>query len=95
MIVLAKFVHLQLLVKNNDIAHLEKADSLIIDAINRLKKYPEVPRATVYLKDMNQFVEMNNVYDEYFGASKPARAAVEVCRLPKDVMVEIDAIAVK
>ncbi len=46
------------------------------------------------MKDMNHFVEMNKIYDEYFGASKPARAAFEVARLPKDVLIEIEAIAV-
>jgi len=55
LIVLARFVHLQLLLKSNDITHLEKADSLISDAINRLKKYPKVPRAAGYLKDARSF----------------------------------------
>ncbi len=53
-----------------------------------------VVKATVYLKDMNDFAAMNEVYAEFFGKSLPARAAVEVARLPKDVLVEIDAIAV-
>lgn len=51
---LSRFL-IKLLLKNKDMAHLEKADSLIRDAINRLKKYPEVPRATVYLKDAQAF----------------------------------------
>ncbi len=52
-----------------------------------------VVKVTVYLKDMNDFGAMNEVYSEYFGESKPARAAVEVSRLPKDVKIEIEAIA--
>ncbi|GAB6101687.1 RidA family protein [Thermococcus atlanticus] len=52
-----------------------------------------VVKVTVYLKDMNDFGAMNEVYAEYFGSSKPARAAVEVSRLPKDVRIEVEAIA--
>lgn len=53
-----------------------------------------VVKATVYLKDMNHFAEVNEVYGEYFGTHRPARSAVEVSRLPKDVWVEIEVIAV-
>lgn len=53
-----------------------------------------VVKCTVFLKDMNTFTDMNNVYSEYFKENYPARAAVEVARLPKDVAVEIEAIAV-
>ena len=53
-----------------------------------------VVKTTVFLKDMNDFVEMNNVYKTFFNGDCPARAAVQVARLPKDVMVEIEAIAV-
>ncbi|ROL58436.1 RidA family protein [Bacteroidetes/Chlorobi group bacterium Naka2016] len=53
-----------------------------------------VVKTTVYLSDMNNFAAMNEVYDEYFKESKPARAAFQVARLPKDVLVEIEAIAV-
>ncbi|HEV8131731.1 MAG TPA: RidA family protein [Acidobacteriota bacterium] len=52
-------------------------------------------KTTVYLKDMNHFQEMNQVYGEYFKENPPARATVEVARLPKDVLVEIDLIALK
>lgn len=52
-----------------------------------------VVKTTVYLSDMNHFAEMNAVYEQYFGLSKPARATVQVSRLPKDVLVEIDCIA--
>ncbi len=54
-----------------------------------------VVKCTVFLQDMNDFSKMNAVYDEFFNAPYPARAAVEVARLPKDVKVEIEAIAVK
>lgn len=50
-------------------------------------------RATVYLKDMGEFAAMNEVYAKYFAANPPARATVEVARLPRDVRVEIDLIA--
>ncbi len=52
----------------------------------------DVVKTTVYLADMNDFVAMNRVYATWFAAPAPARAAVEVARLPKDVRVEIDAI---
>lgn len=51
-------------------------------------------RATVYLKDMSEFPAMNAVYAEFFPAEPPARATVEVARLPRDVRVEIDVVAV-
>lgn len=53
----------------------------------------KVIKTTVFLKDMNDFVEMNEVYAQCFGDHKPARATVEVARLPKDVMVEIECVA--
>jgi 2-iminobutanoate/2-iminopropanoate deaminase len=52
-----------------------------------------VVKTTVYLKDMNEFAAMNEVYSRYFSASPPARSTVEVSRLPRDVRVEIEAIA--
>jgi len=52
-----------------------------------------VVKATVYLKDMNDFAAMNEVYARYFGVNPPARAAVEVARLPKDVRLEIECLA--
>ena len=51
-------------------------------------------KTTVFIKDMNEFAQINEVYAEYFGENKPARACVEVARLPKDVKVEIELIAV-
>ena len=55
----------------------------------------DVVKTTVFIKDMNEFGLINEVYGEFFKDDKPARACVEVARLPKDVKVEIDAIAVK
>jgi 2-iminobutanoate/2-iminopropanoate deaminase len=53
-----------------------------------------VLKTTVYLKDMSEFPQMNEVYGRYFHVNPPARATVEVSRLPKDVRVEIECIAV-
>lgn len=52
-----------------------------------------VVKTTVYLKDMDEFAAMNEVYGRYFGAHRPARSTVQAAKLPKDVRVEIDAIA--
>ena len=56
--------------------------------------FSHVVKSTVFIKDMNEFAAINEVYAEYFGENKPARACVEVARLPKDVKVEIEVIAV-
>jgi 2-iminobutanoate/2-iminopropanoate deaminase len=53
----------------------------------------KVARCTVFLKSMNDFAAMNEVYARYFTAAPPARSTVEVARLPKDALVEIDLIA--
>ena len=53
----------------------------------------QVVRSTVFLKSMGDFAAMNGVYAKYFPAAPPARSTVEVARLPKDVLVEIDVIA--
>jgi len=50
-------------------------------------------RCTVFLKSMGDFAAMNEVYGRYFGQAPPARTTVEAARLPKDVLVEIDVIA--
>ena len=52
-------------------------------------------KTTVFLKDMNDFAAMNEVYASFFPGEPPARSAVEVARLPKDALVEIEAIAVR
>lgn len=56
--------------------------------------FSHVVKSTVFIKDMNEFAQINEVYAEFFGENKPARACVEVARLPKDVKVEIEVIAV-
>ena len=56
--------------------------------------FSDVVKTTVFIKDMNEFALINEVYAEFFGENKPARACVEVARLPKDVKVEIEVIAV-
>ena len=53
----------------------------------------QVVKTTVFLKNMSEFAAMNEVYGRYFTSAPPARSTVEVARLPKDVLVEIDVIA--
>ena len=53
----------------------------------------KVVRSTVFLKNMGDFAAMNEIYGRYFSTAPPARSTVEVARLPKDVLVEIDVIA--
>lgn len=54
----------------------------------------DVIKTTVFLRDMNDFAAMNGVYETFFAEEYPARSAVEVARLPKDALVEIECIAV-
>ncbi|WP_418223520.1 RidA family protein [Clostridium isatidis] len=54
----------------------------------------KVIKTTVFLKDMNDFAAMNEVYSQYFGDKAPARSCVQAAKLPKDAVVEIEAIAV-
>jgi 2-iminobutanoate/2-iminopropanoate deaminase len=63
----------------------------VLDAANA--SMDSVIKTTIFLKDMNDFVKVNGVYDQFFKISVPARSTVEVSRLPKDVLVEIDCIA--
>ncbi len=55
--------------------------------------YSDVVKTTVFIKDMNEFKRINEVYGRFFAKDAPARSCVEVARLPKDVLVEIEAIA--
>ena len=64
---------------------LHKADSSLEKAL----------KATVYLKDMSDFADMNEVYAEYFGANPPARTCFQVAKLPMDAVVEIEVVASK
>ncbi len=52
-----------------------------------------VIKTTVYLKNMSDFAAMNDIYNEYFASGVPARTTIEVARLPKDSLIEIDCIA--
>jgi len=71
-------------------------------ALNNLKAVLEaagatlndVVKTTVFIKDMNQFSLINEVYSEFFSQHKPARSCVEVARLPKDGNVEVEAVAI-
>ena len=54
----------------------------------------QVVKTTVYLTDMREFAKMNEIYAKYFPQNPPARSTVEAARLPRDVRVEIDAIAI-
>ena len=68
---------------------LENLKAVLQEAGSSLDR---VLKTTVFLKDMNDFAAMNEVYGQYFKESPPARSTVEVARLPKDVRVEIEAI---
>ena len=57
--------------------------------------FTQVVKCSIFLKDMNNFPKVNEVYGAYFSSQPPARETVEVSRLPKDVNVEISCIAVK
>lgn len=54
-----------------------------------------VVKTTVFIKDMNDFTKINEIYAQYFEEACPARSCVEVARLPKDVLMEMEAVAVK
>jgi len=69
---------------------MKNLSGILKAAGSRLEK---VVRSTVFLKNMSDFAAMNEVYAKYFTAAPPARSTVEVARLPKDVLVEIDVIA--
>lgn len=63
----------------------------VLEAAN--SSFDLVVKATVFIKDLNDFTKINEVYAQYFNEHKPARSCVEVARLPKDVLVEIEVIA--
>ncbi len=56
--------------------------------------FEHVVKTTIFLKDINDFATINEIYGSYFSKNKPARSTVEAARLPKDALVEIDAIAI-
>ena len=55
----------------------------------------KVVKTTIYITNMNDFSAINKIYNDYFGQTKPARSTVEVSALPKNVLIEIDCIAIK
>jgi 2-iminobutanoate/2-iminopropanoate deaminase len=55
--------------------------------------FESVVKATVFIKNMDEFAQVNEVYGEYFSTHKPARSCVEVARLPKDALIEIEVVA--
>lgn len=55
----------------------------------------DVVKTTVFIKNMNDFTALNEIYANYFTGTFPARSCVEVARLPKDVLIEMEAIAIK
>ena len=70
----------------------------VLDSIGALlraggRSFADVVRTTIFLADMNDFAAVNDVYGQYFSEPYPARATVQVARLPKDARVEIDVIA--
>lgn len=69
---------------------MKNLKAVLTEAGSSLQK---VLKCTVYVKDLNDFKNINEVYGSYFPDNPPARATVEVSRLPKDVLVEIDCIA--
>ncbi|MGB9731906.1 MULTISPECIES: RidA family protein [Calditerrivibrio] len=71
---------------------LNNLKNIVIDAGFSLY---DIAKVTIFLKDMDNFVAVNRVYEDFFGDHRPARAVVEVSRLPKDVLIEIECVAVK
>lgn len=71
---------------------LQNAEQILLAAGTSLDK---VVKTTVFLADMNDFQVMNNIYAEFFTTTTPARSAVQVARLPKNVKVEVEMIAYK
>ncbi len=69
---------------------LENAKKILEDAGSSIDK---VVKVTIFIRNMERFAELNEVYSEYFKKPYPARAVIEVSRLPKDVDVEIEMIA--
>lgn len=70
---------------------IQNLNSVLKSAGSSLDK---VVKTTIFLNNMDDFAKVNEVYSTYFQTHKPARATVEVSRLPKDVLVEIDCIAI-
>ena len=78
-------------IETQTLGALEKVRLVVENAGGKIEN---IVKTTVLMKDLSQFTDMNNVYAKFFGETKPARATFEVSRLPKDAMIEIEAIAV-
>jgi 2-iminobutanoate/2-iminopropanoate deaminase len=81
-------------------ASIEEETTMVMSNIADILKaagldFNNIVKTTIFLKDMNSFPKVNEVYGKYFTQNPPARETVEVSRLPKDVNVEISCIAVK
>jgi 2-iminobutanoate/2-iminopropanoate deaminase len=79
---------------------IEEQTRLVLDYIGaKLKSqgigFEHVVMSTVYMKNLNDFATMNKIYADYFKSQAPARATVEVARLPRDVLIEIAVVAAK
>jgi 2-iminobutanoate/2-iminopropanoate deaminase len=79
---------------------IEAETRAMLDNVGRLLKavgldYPDVVKATVYLRDFDEFAAMNTVYREYFPTEPPTRATVGVTRLASDFRIEIEVIAAR
>ena len=70
---------------------LDNVKAILEEAGTSLDK---VVKTLVFLKDMNDFADMNEVYSQYFSTNPPARSCVQVAKLPKDALVEIEVIAI-
>jgi 2-iminobutanoate/2-iminopropanoate deaminase len=76
-----------------------QATQVFVNIVNLLQAsgtcIENVVKTTVFIKDMNDFAKINEIYASYFTGVFPARSCVEVARLPKDVLLEVEAIATK
>jgi 2-iminobutanoate/2-iminopropanoate deaminase len=82
------------------LGNIEEETKQVMTNLNEILKaagfnFSHVVKSTIFLKDMNNFPKVNEIYGQYFQQQPPARETVEVSRLPKDVNVEISCIAVK
>ncbi|MCX8084550.1 MAG: RidA family protein [Calditerrivibrio sp.] len=79
---------------------IEHLTSLVLENMLNIVRAAEfeltdIAKVTIYIKNMDDFSKINAVYEQFFGSHKPARAVVEVSRLPKDVPIEIECVAIK
>ncbi|NLY08494.1 MAG: RidA family protein [Tissierellia bacterium] len=79
---------------------IEKATEQVISNLKAILDeagydFTDVVKTTIFLKDMDDFTKVNEVYARYFSEKKPARSCVQVAKLPKDVTIEIECIAIK